>query len=409
MIQDKHKKGLFMEFMTAKEAAKKWKITQRRVAVLCSGNRIEGAELMGKMWLIPKLAQKPEDGRVTRFEPPADMPTKPFLKWAGGKSQILDCIRNKYPAGLGATITKYAEPFVGGGAVLFDVITQYKMKEIYISDINRELIQTYIVIRDSIDELAAFLKDLEAQYLSANDDVRKEIYYASRERFNVLKSASDASVEIAALFIFLNRTCFNGLYRVNSHGAFNVPQGSYKNPTICDDCNLFAVSEKLHGVKIVCADYKESRDFIDSNTFVYFDPPYRPLTATASFTSYAENGFGDKEQTELAAFIDEISQCGASIVASNSDPKNTDERDDFFDRLYARHEIIRIYANRAINSVGSSRGKVSELLIANGYKKDKEDKNYLSHLPASQAGTVRHKGAKKSYDEGYREGQRRHK
>jgi len=355
-----------MDYMTAKETAKKWGITQRRVAILCSESRIDGAELLGKMWLIPKSAQKPEDGRVTRFEPPADMPVKPFLKWAGGKSQILGDIRRKYPSELGSTIDKYAEPFVGGGAVLFDVLSRYNINDVYISDINRELIQTYIAIRDNAAQLIVFLKDLESQYLNANDNVRKEIYYTSRERFNILKTANSESVEIAALFIFLNRTCFNGLYRVNSHGAFNVPHGSYKNPTICDRHNLLAVSEKLHGVIIMCADYKESHDFIDSNTFAYFDPPYRPLTATASFTSYAENGFGDKEQAELAAFINEISKCGASIVASNSDPKNTDEADDFFDRLYAQHEINRIYASRAINSVGSSRGKVSELLIANG-------------------------------------------
>jgi len=354
-----------MDFMTAKEAANKWSVTQRRVAMLCSENRIDGATFMGKMWLIPKSAQKPEDGRTTRFEPPADMPVKPFLKWAGGKSQILNDIRRKYPMGLGTTITKYAEPFVGGGAVLFDVLSRFEMKEVYISDINRELIQTYTAIRDNAVELIVCLKDIESKYLSASDDIRKEIYYSMRDRFNVLKSVSSESIEIAALFIFLNRTCFNGLYRVNSHGAFNVPQGSYKNPTICDERNLLAVSEKLQGVTIVCVDYKESREFIDETTFVYFDPPYRPLSVTASFTSYAENGFGDKEQAELAKFINEMNGYGASIVASNSDPKNTDENDDFFDRLYAQHEIIRIYASRAINSVGSSRGKVSELLIAN--------------------------------------------
>jgi DNA adenine methylase len=320
---------------------------------------------MGKVWLIPMSAQKPEDGRTTRFEPPADMSVKPFLKWAGGKSQILNEIRGKYPAELGTTIKKFAEPFVGGGAVLFDILSQYKMDKIYISDINRELIQTYITIRDSVTELIEILKDLEACYIAASDDIRKEIYYSMRDRFNVLKSTNSESIEMSAIFILLNRTCFNGLYRVNSHGAFNVPQGSYKNPTICDENNLLAVSEKLFGVTIVCADYKESRSFIDSKTFAYFDPPYRPLTTTASFTSYAENGFGDREQSELAAFIDDISECGARVVASNSDPKNIDTSDDFFDCLYARHEIVRIYASRAINSVGSSRGKISELLIAN--------------------------------------------
>ncbi|MDR2598770.1 MAG: Dam family site-specific DNA-(adenine-N6)-methyltransferase [Oscillospiraceae bacterium] len=293
------------------------------------------------------------------------MAVKPFLKWAGGKSQILNEIRSKYPSKLGTDITKYAEPFVGGGAVLFDILSNYEMKEIYISDINHELIQTYITIRDDVKELISLLKNIEIRYLAANDGVRKEIYYSARDRFNFLKSVGNKSTEVAALFIFLNRTCFNGLYRVNSHGAFNVPQGVYKNPTICNEKNLLAVSEKLYGVKIVCADYSESRYFIDNKTFVYFDPPYRPITITASFTSYTENGFNDKEQAKLAAFINELSECGASIVASNSDPKNTNINDNFFDNLYAQHEIIRIYASRAINSIGSARGKVSELLIAN--------------------------------------------
>jgi len=354
-----------MEFMTAKEAAQRWNITQRRIAVLCSENRIEGAEFIGNIWLIPKSAQKPEDGRITRFGPPTDMPVKPFLKWAGGKSQILNNIRCKYPATLGKSIVKYAEPFVGGGAVLFDVLSRYDLKEVYISDINRELIATYIAIRDHRVELIDTLKSLETQYLPANEHLRKEIYYASRDRFNVLKATGNESVELAALFVFLNRTCFNGLYRVNSHGAFNVPQGSYKNPTICDEANLLTVSEKLQEVTIVCADYKESQSFIDEHTFVYFDPPYRPLTMTASFTSYAEGGFGDKEQAELARFIDKMSDRGAYIIASNSDPKNTDENDDFFDKLYSKYRIMRINANRAINSIGDSRGKISELLICN--------------------------------------------
>jgi DNA adenine methylase len=354
-----------MDYITAREAASKWNITQRHVAILCSENRIDGTKLVGNMWLIPKSSIKPEDGRVTRFKPPADMPVKPFLKWAGGKSQILDAIRKMYPAESGTVITKYAEPFVGGGAVLFDILSQYELENIYISDINRELILTYTIIRDSIDELITTLKALETQYLPADETVRKEVYYASRDRFNVLKATGSETVELAALFIFLNRTCFNGLYRVNSHGAFNVPQGSYKNPTICDEANLRAVSGKLLGVSIVCGDYKQSRNFIDKSTFAYFDPPYRPLNATASFTAYSSNGFGDKEQAELARFIDEMSRRGAHIVASNSDPKNTNEQDDFFDSLYSQHNIMRISASRAINSVGSSRGKVSELLICN--------------------------------------------
>jgi DNA adenine methylase len=354
-----------MEFMTAKEASELWGISQRRVAILCSENRIDGAEMLGKMWLIPNTATKPDDARSLRFQPLECMPVKPFVKWAGGKAQILDEIRRLYPEGLGTTITKYAEPFVGGGAVLFDVLSKYQLEKIYISDINRELIATYSHIRDDVDELVDALRTMEQEYIPASDDDRKKYYYEKRERFNTLKTASDISVEVAALFIYLNRTCFNGLYRVNSKGGFNVPMGSYKNPTICDESNFTAVSERLQNVEIVCGDYKESKSFIDKKTFAYFDPPYRPLSYTASFTSYAQDGFGDDKQVELAQYITEICRKGATVVASNSDPKNTNEKDDFFDELYKTLSIARISASRAINSVGEKRGRVSELLMTN--------------------------------------------
>lgn len=292
------------------------------------------------------------------------MAAKPFLKWAGGKSQILSKIRAEYPPELGKTIKKYAEPFVGGGAVLFDVLNGYNLDEVYIGDINRELIHTYITIRDNPNELIDNLKRLETEYITVGQQAQKHIYYFNRKYFNKIKAAVNETIELAALFIFLNKTCFNGLYRVNSKGEFNVPQGSYKNPKICDEENLRAVSEKLRGVRIVCGDYMESRSFIDNKTFVYFDPPYRPLTETAGFTAYTNDEFGDNEQTELARFIDEMSNRGAFVLASNSDPKNFNESDDFFDKLYEKHRISRIKANRAINSVGSGRGQISELLIA---------------------------------------------
>jgi len=353
-----------MELMTAREAATLWNISQRRVAVLCAEGRVEGALLMGNMWLIPQDVIKPNDARSARFQPKTPAAVKPFLKWAGGKAQVLDSIRMKYPSGLGRTVTKYAEPFVGGGAVLFDILSNYKLSEVYISDINRELILTYNTIRDNISVLTAHLKRLEDSYLPVDEAERKEQYYQNRNRFNTLKLAYSESPELAALFIFLNRTCFNGLYRVNSKGEYNVPQGGYKNPCICDENNLRAASEHIQNVQIVCGDYKESRSFIDKNTFAYFDPPYRPLSASSSFTSYTQDGFGDKEQIELARFIDEVSRRGAYVVASNSDPKNVNEDDNFFDDLYSSHKIFRISASRAINSNGNGRGKINELLIA---------------------------------------------
>ena len=165
--------------------------------------------------------------------------------------------------------------------------------------------------------------------------------------------------------IFLNKTCFNGLYRVNKKGLFNVPIGSYKNPLICDEDNLRAVSEKLQNVIIVCGDYKKAEEFIDEKTFVYFDPPYRPLTDTASFTAYTENLFNDNEQIELANFVDAMHARGAKIVVSNSDPKNSNTEDDFFDEIYKSHKIKRVGATRMINCNGEARGKITELLISN--------------------------------------------
>jgi len=165
--------------------------------------------------------------------------------------------------------------------------------------------------------------------------------------------------------IFLNKTCFNGLYRVNKKGLFNVPMGAYKNPMICDEKNLRAVSEKLHRVTIVCGDYRESANFIDENTFVYFDPPYRPITDTASFTAYTENLFNDEEQIELARFVDDVDRKGAKIVISNSDPKNSNTDDDFFDNIYSAHKIKLVEATRMINCNSESRGKIKDLLISN--------------------------------------------
>lgn len=290
----------------------------------------------------------------------------PFLKWAGGKTQLLDEIRKYYPF-ITKNITKYAEPFVGSGAVLFDVLSHYTLKEIYISDVNRELINTYTIIRNNINELVELLTKYQKKYWEMNSSEQKEYYLKQRDRFNDLKinGNTNENIEKAALMIFLNRTCFNGLYRVNTKGLFNVPIGSYKKPLICDEENLRVISEKLQNVNIICGYYKSSADFIDQNTFVYFDPPYRPITETANFTSYTENIFGDQEQIELAEFVKKITGKGALILISNSDPKNTNINDTFFDNLYKDYDIKRVEANRMINCNGEARGKINELLISN--------------------------------------------
>lgn len=286
---------------------------------------------------------------------------KPFIKWAGGKSQLLDEIRKKYPD----RIDRYCEPFVGGGAVLLDVLENFAPKEVLVNDINFQLINTYNQIKSNVESVIKTLSSWQTDFWSKSEDERKEMYYGKRDAFNAAIKEEAADTEMAALFIFLNKTCFNGLYRVNGKGLFNVPMGSYKKPPICDADNLRKISGLLRNVEIRCGEYSGCSDFIDKNALVYIDPPYRPLTATASFTSYSENVFGDKQQIELGKFIDEISGKGAKVIASNSDPKNSDGDDDFFDDLYSEYSISRVTAKRMINSNANSRGNISELLICN--------------------------------------------
>lgn len=291
---------------------------------------------------------------------------KPFLKWAGGKGQLLTEIQKYYPFA-DKKITKYAEPFIGGGAVLFDVLNRYDLSEVYISDINAELVNCYWVAQQRVEELIQALTKMQDEYLPLNHEKRREYYAEKRARFNELKNGEKkkGDIEKAALMIFLNRTCFNGLFRVNKKGQFNVPMGAYKNPIICDAQNLRAVSQKLKAVKIVCGDYKKSEVFVDENTFVYFDPPYRPLTETSNFTSYTESQFDDNKQIELAQFAKMLDARGAKIVISNSDPKNENAEDDFFDTLYSAQRVHRVEASRMINCNKNSRGKIKELLITN--------------------------------------------
>lgn len=288
---------------------------------------------------------------------------KPFIKWAGGKSQLLNEIRTKYPS----HIEKYCEPFVGGGAVLFDVLSSASPKEILINDINSELINAYKQIKNHCDGLISLLSDMQERYRRSTMDENKRFFYEQRNKYNEIKFLADEELDLekAALFIFLNKTCFNGLYRVNSKGLFNVPFNKAKNPLLCDEENIRACSQLLQDVQMTVGDYSQCREFIDSETFVYIDPPYRPLTQTSSFTSYDETHFTDKEQIELGKFIEEMSKKGAAVVASNSDPKNADEHDNFFDELYSKFEIRRIFATRMINSNSQKRGAISELLISN--------------------------------------------
>ena len=353
------------KYLPARDIAKKWNISQRRVAILCSEERINGAIMVSNMWLIPNTAEKPIDKRTIRYEKQKKIELKPFVKWVGGKGQLVAQLEKHIPANAEKVLTKYAEPFVGGGALLFNILSKYNFEEIYIGDINKELINAYNVVKNNVKELITKLAKMQQTFIPLDEDGRKNYYYDTRDKFNSLILNENTAIEKASLFIFLNKTCFNGLYRVNKKGQFNVPMGAYKNPTICDEKNLINVSEALQNVKIACADYSLSKDFIDKDTFVYLDPPYRPVSKTASFTAYNADCFDDNEQIRLAKFIDEINLSGAKIMLSNSDPQNVNSEDTFFEELYKAYTINKVEATRAINSKGDSRGKIKELLICN--------------------------------------------
>lgn len=291
-------------------------------------------------------------------------PARPFVKWVGGKTQLLDDIRKSLPQDFsrrdGMT---YVEPFVGGGAVLFWILQEYpNITKAVINDINEELISTYRIIKNDVESLIMELTRLQAEYLPLDDAYRKEYYLVQRMRFN---EKDKSELETAALFIFLNRTCFNGLYRVNSKGQFNVPHGRYSNPKICDEGTLRADSAILQRVEILCGDFARTGIYAGENVLYYFDPPYRPLTETSAFTSYSKEGFGDAEQMRLRDFCAQISKHKSLFVASNSDPQNVNDKDDFFDRLYEMFSIKRVSAARMINSKGSGRGAISEIMISN--------------------------------------------
>jgi len=354
-----------LQYITAREAAEKWNISQRRVSILCAENRIPDVAMLGKMWIIPRNAEKPIDARRTKTVKHCEA-ARPFVKWAGGKGQLLDVLKSNLPEGIGAKITKYAEPFVGGGALLFALLSEFSFEEIYICDNNKELINAYSVIKDCCEELIKELSEMQSQYYSCSGIEEKETYYyEQRDRYNALSLNDDTFIEKAALFIFLNKTCFNGLYRVNRKGSYNVPFGKHSTPTICDAENLMKISDAIQKVIMRSCDYHDVLNFADENTFVYIDPPYRPLNATSGFTSYTEDQFNDQNQIELAEMYKALSNMGSKVMLSNSDPHNVDETDNFFDALYADFTILRVQASRIINSKASSRGKIKELLIKN--------------------------------------------
>lgn len=292
---------------------------------------------------------------------------KPFLKWAGGKSQLIPAIHSALPSDfkLQNNLT-YIEPFIGSGAILFWILQKFPaIKRAVISDINSDLTNAYIFIKEKPLILIKALQKIEKLYfkLTAEED-KKQFFLVKRSEFNTRKLNT---LESTVLLIFLNRTCFNGLYRVNSKNHFNVPFGKYEKPKICDGNNLMLISKVLQKVTILNGDYQDTIQYVTDNTFFYLDPPYRPLSKTSSFNAYAKHVFDDNQQIRLKEFCDKLTDKNYKWMLSNSDPKNVNINDNFFDELYSGDSIFidRVKAKRMINSNSNKRGNINELLITN--------------------------------------------
>jgi len=283
---------------------------------------------------------------------------KPFLKWAGGKTQLLEQICIHLPQTLQQRNFTYVEPFVGSGAVLFWMLRTFpNIKRAVIGDINQDLIQTWQAIAQQPLPLIELLQDLQNEYYKIDHDQekKKEYYYHKRTLFNTRNSDK---LTQSALLIFLNRTCFNGLYRVNRHNEYNVPIGRYKKPIICDAENILAVNQMLGKVEIIFADFEQSLEHAAENSFFYLDPPYKPLSVTSSFTAYAKGEFNDAEQIRLQHFCRQLNVLGHQWLLSNSDHP-------FFDDIYDAFQRQRVKARRSINSKSDKRGLLNEILIKN--------------------------------------------
>ena len=290
---------------------------------------------------------------------------KPFIKWVGGKSQLIEQLDAQLPADFDSleNVT-YIEPFVGGGAMLFYMLQHYpNINHAIINDINPDLTTCYRTVRDNPKELIASLQDIENTYFSLNtEEARKEFFIVVRNRYN---EKNLDPIENITKFFFLNKTCFNGLYRVNKKGLFNVPFGRYSNLTICNPETILKDSELLQRVEILNGDFEETFKYAQGNTLFYFDPPYRPLSDTSSFNNYAKEAFNDDAQIRLKKYYDRINDAGFKFMLSNSDGKSVNGEDNFFDVLYAAYQIERVLASRSINSNPNKRGELTEILVRN--------------------------------------------
>lgn len=290
---------------------------------------------------------------------------KPFIKWVGGKGQLIEQLDALLPADFGNwKDATYIEPFVGGGAMLFYMLQRYpSIQHAVINDVNEDLTTCYKTVRNNPEELIKSLSEIEKEYLSlSTEEDRRAFYMATRSHYN---EKNLDSLNNTTLFFFLNRTCFNGLYRVNKKGQFNVPFGKYRNPTICDPSTIRRDSELLQKVEILTGDFEDTFTYAQGNTLFYFDPPYRPLSDTSSFNDYTKDSFNDDSQVRLKEYCDRINNAGYKFMLSNSDCKGKNEVDNFFDVLYRDYKIDRVFASRSINSNPAKRGKLTEILVHN--------------------------------------------
>ena len=290
---------------------------------------------------------------------------KPFIKWVGGKSQLIEQLDAQLPSNFDnwEEVT-YIEPFVGGGAMLFYMLQRYpNIRRAIINDVNPDLTTCYRTVRDTPEDLIASLLDIQNAYNTLQtEEARKDFFLAVRDRYN---EKNLDPIENTTKFFFLNRTCFNGLYRVNKKGLFNVPFGKYTNPQICDPATIRNDSELLQRVEILTGDFDATFNYAQGNTLFYFDPPYRPLSDTSSFNDYAKEAFNDDAQVRLKEYCDQINEAGFRFMLSNSDCRGKNEEDNFFDVLYEDYYIERVWASRSINSNPNKRGKLTEILVHN--------------------------------------------
>ncbi len=267
-----------------------------------------------------------------------------FLKWAGGKTQLLSQYAALYPE----EFNRYFEPFLGGGAVFFHIKQRFSLEQCFLSDVNRDLINAFKAVKEQPEQLIILLKEHKAK------DNSREYFNQQRERFNTLKSG----LEKAAIFIYLNKTCFNGLYRVNAEGKFNVPFGKYPNPAILQEEKIRKASMLLQDAELSANNFSDVVKEAREGDFIYFDPPYFPLSKTSSFTSYQKGVFLGNEQRELAGVFRELDKKGCFVMLSNSDTP-------FIRELYEEFKIVPVQARRAINCIGTKRGKINEIVVKN--------------------------------------------